>query len=456
MSVEGEWRQMSFEELLSGDRGEAPTDRESDEESLGSRESGDSGEVRLLERVLERPNMQAALRRVRRNRGSPGVDGMTIKELGPWLMDHWLDVKAAILAGSYQPMPVKRQEIPKPGGGVRELGIPTVLDRLIQQAILQVLQPIFDPSFSEFSFGFRPGRSAHDALRCAQGYIQDGRRVVVDVDLEKFFDRVHHDVLMSRLERRIGDRRLLGLIRRYLVSGVMAGGVVIERSEGTPQGGPLSPLLANALLDEVDKELERRGHAFVRYADDGQVYVRSRRAGERVFALLRRLFGGLKLRINESKSAIVSAFSCTFLGFAFWAGPRGQVKFRVSRKALDRMRDRVRQETRRTGGRSIEQVAGKLRSFIIGWRGYFRLADTPRVMAALDGWIRRRMRALQLKQWKRGRTAFRELRSRGASEDLAARVAANVTRYWRTSRLLLHHVLGNSYFDKLGIPRLGR
>lgn len=456
MSVADEWRQMSFAELPVEGWGEAPDGHRSDEESAATHESSDPGEVRLLELVLERQNLLAALRRVRRNRGSPGIDGMTVNELGPWLVDNWLEVRERILSGSYRPAPVKRQEIPKSGGGVRELGIPTVLDRLIQQAILQVLQPIFDPSFSEHSYGFRPGRSAHGALRQARDYIQEGRRIVVDVDLEKFFDRVNHDVLMDRLARRIGDRRLLALIRRYLVSGVMVAGVVIEKHEGTPQGGPLSPLLANVLLDEVDKELEARGHAFVRYADDGQVYVRSRRAGERVFALLRRLFGKLRLRVNEKKSAITTAAHCIFLGFSFWSGPGGEVRFRLSRKALDRMRDRVREITGRNRGRSMTQVVGELRSFLIGWRSYFRLADTPRKMTELDGWIRRRLRALQLKQWKRGKTAYRELRNRGASESLAARIAANTGRWWRTSKLLLHHVLGNSYFDELGLPRLGR
>ena len=454
MSVEGKWRQMTFEELLSGSRGEAPRARQSDEEPPGTHGSVCSGTAQLLDAMLERQNLLLALRRVKKNRGSPGIDGMTVIELGPWLMTHWREVKAAIVAGTYRPQPVRQKEIPKPGGGVRRLGIPTVLDRLLQQAILQVLQPLFDPTFSDHSYGFRPGRSAHGAVRRAQGYVQEGRRVVVDVDLEKFFDRVNHDVLMGKLGTRIADRRLLRLIRRYLESGVMANGVVVERYEGTPQGGPLSPLLANVLLDEVDQELERRGHAFVRYADDGQVYVRSRRAGERVFALLHRLYGRLRLQINTSKSEVGSAFRCTFLGFAFWMGPGGVVKLRMARKTLERMRDRVRSLTRRNCGRSMAAVVGKLRSFLIGWRGYYRIADTPGVLAALDGWIRRRLRALQLKQWKRGTTAFRELRNRGASVRLAAEVAAHVRRWWWNARLRLHHVFTNSYFEELGLPQL--
>ena len=456
MSVEGEWRQMTFVELLSGHRDEVPKDRESDESPPGTYGNGGSGTARLLEAVLERGNLRLALKRAKKNRGSPGVDGMTVIEIGPWLVEHWLEVKEAIVSGIYRPSPVKRQEIPKPGGGIRELGIPTVLDRLIQQAILQVLQPLFDPTFSDFSYGFRPGRSAHDALRQARDYVQEGRRVVVDVDLEKFFDRVNHDVLMGRLERRIEDRRLLRLIRRYLESGVMAQGVVVERFEGTPQGGPLSPLLANVLLDEVDQELERRGHAFVRYADDAQVYVRSKRAGERAFALLRRLFGSLRLRINESKSTIGSAFRTSFLGFAFWAAPGRRVKFRAAPKALDRMRDRVSQLTRRNRGRSVRDVIAELRRYLLGWRGYFRLAETPRRMDELDEWIRHRLRALQLKQWKRGPTTFRKLRVRGASVHLAASIAIGTRRWWWNASKRLHHVIKNSHFDLAGLPRLGR
>ncbi len=276
-----------------------------------------------MERVVSRPNMLAAYKRVRENKGSPGTDGLTVEDLQTWLVENWTRVREELLAGTYRPTPVKRQMIPKPGGGQRELGIPTVLDRLIQQALLQVLQPMFDPTFSDHSYGFRPGRRAHDAVRRAQGYVQGGRRWVVDVDLEKFFDRVNHDILMGKLAKRMEDKRVLRLIRRYLEAGVMLNGVVMERHEGTPQGGPLSPLLANVLLDEVDKELEKRGHAFVRYADDGNVYVRSRRAGERVMALLSRLYDRLRLRINESKSAVARFRERKFLGSpSGW--PRGR------------------------------------------------------------------------------------------------------------------------------------
>ena len=337
---------------------------------------------------------------------------------------------------------------------MRDLGIPTVLDRFIQQALLQVLQPGFDATFSEHSYGFRPRRSAHHAVMAAKRYIEEGRRFVVDVDLEKFFDRVNHDVLMGRLAKRIPDRRVLGLIRRYLDAGVMVNGVVMERAEGTPQGGPLSPLLANVLLDEVDKELEKRGHAFVRYADDGNVYVRSRRAGLRVMALLRQLFGQLRLRVNEAKSAVDLAWKRKILGYSFWVGAGRTVKLRVAGKALAVMKDRVRRITRRSGGRSMAQVIAELRGYLPGWRNYFSLAETPGIFGDLDQWIRHRLRAVQLKQWKRGTTVYREMRARGASELVAARVAANTRRWWRNASMALHMVLPTSHFDALGLPRL--
>ena len=349
---------------------------------------------------------------------------------------------------------MKRQEIPKSGGGVRELGIPTVLDRFVQQAILQVLQPRFDPTFSEHSHGFRPGRRAHDAVCEAQRYIQEGRRVVVDVDLEKFFDRVNHDVLMGRLSGRIGDKRMLGLIRRYLEAGIMANGVVVERHEGTPQGGPLSPLLANVLLDEVDKELEKRGHAFVRYADDCNVYVRSRRAGEDVMETLRRLYARLRLRVNEAKSAVARPWDRKFLGYSFWVAPGRKVKRRVAPKALAAMKERVREITARNGGRAMDRVIAELRGYLRGWKEYFRLAETPGVFSDLDEWIRHRLRLVQLKQWKRGTTVYRELRARGMPPDSAAQVAANTRRWWRNSGMTIHIALPMSYYDRLGVPRL--
>jgi RNA-directed DNA polymerase len=434
--------------------GEARMDRPGGEAPTAAHGNGRSGSDHLMEMVVERDNMWAALRRVKGNKGSPGIDGMTVEELSTHLKTAWPGIREQLLAGTYQPTAVLRREIPKSGGGVRKLGIPTALDRLIQQAMLQVLQPRFDPGFSEHSYGFRPGRRAHDAVRAAQKYIQAGRRIVVDVDLEQFFDRVNHDVLMGRLAKRIEDKRMLGLIRRFLNAGVLAEGVVMERNEGTPQGGPLSPLLANVLLDEVDKEMEKRGHVFVRYADDCNVYVGSRRAGERVMGLLRRLYARLHLRINETKSAVAPVRDRKFLGYTFWVARGGTVKLRVAPKAMDAMKDRVREITTRSGGRSMQTVATDLRTYLTGWKQYFQLADTPRVLGHLDGWIRRRLRTLQLKQWKHGPTIYRELRKLGVSEMWSRLAASQGHRLFRTAHKQAQVALPNSHFDRLGVPRL--
>jgi len=437
------------------DRGEAPNGQRSDEAPRAANGNERSGSDHLMELVVERSNARAALKRVRQNKGGPGIDGMTVDELPEYLVEHWEDLRVQLLAGTYQPKPVKRQEIPKSRRGVQELGIPCVLDRFIQQAILQVLQPRFDPGFSEHSHGFRPGRRAHDAVCAAQKYIQEGRRWVVDVDLEKFFDRVNHDVLMGRLAKRIVDKRMLGLIRRYLEAGMMAGGVVLERHEGTPQGGPLSPLMANVLLDEVDKELEKRGHAFARYADDCNVYVRSRRASERVMEALRRLYAELRLRINETKSAVARPWDRKFLGYSFWVAKGREVKRKVASKALEVMKERVREVTSRNGGRSIDQVIKELRGYLLGWKEYFRLADTPGVFRGLDEWIRHRLRAVQLKQWKRGTTVFRELRARGVSEHVAAMAARFTQNWWAAAaHHALHLAFPTSFYDRKGLPRL--
>jgi group II intron reverse transcriptase/maturase len=455
MRLEGKGPQISRQLELPWDgSGEARPVRRSEEEPTAAQGNERSGTSGLMERVCEHQNLQAALKRVRKNKGGPGIDGMTVDELPGYLKAHWSELREQMLTGAYRPSKVKQQLIPKSSGGVRKLGIPTVLDRFIQQALLQVLQPIFDPEFSEYSYGFRPKRRAHDAIVQAQRYVQEGRRIVVDVDLEQFFDRVNHDVLMGKLAKRIGDRRVLRLVRRYLEAGILAEGLTTERHEGTPQGGPLSPLLANVLLDEVDKELEKRGHAFVRYADDCNVYVRSKRAGERVMGLLQRLYANLRLRINESKSAVGLATHRKLLGYAFWVAPGRTVKRKVAKKALTTMKDRVRQITRRTGGRSIEQVAAELRSYLVGWKNYFQLADTPGVFRDLDGWIRHRLRATHLKHWKRGPTIFRELRARGLSARDAAKVASNSRRWWWNSALLINAAFPISYFDQLGIPRL--
>jgi RNA-directed DNA polymerase len=434
-------------------RGEAVSEAVSDEAKPARHAQTDCGADDLLGQALARENMARAWKRVKANKGSAGVDGRTVLETGEYLKQAWPDIRARLLDGSYRPEPVRRVGIPKPGGGTRELGIPTVVDRLIQQALLQVLQPLLDPTFSAHSHGFRPGRSAHGAVLEAQQHVQAGYRVVVDVDLEKFFDRVNHDILMDRLAKRIADKRVLRLTRRYLQAGILAHGVHSARFEGTPQGGPLSPLLANVLLDEVDRELERRGHRFVRYADDCNVYVRSRKAGERVLQALRDCYAKLALRVNESKTAVASVWGRKFLGYCLRAAAQGAVKRAVAAKALQTLRERVRELTRRTRGRSLEQIAEDLRGYVPGWKAYFRLAQTPKVMRELDEWLRHRLRAVQLKQWRRGPTIFRELRKLGADRDLAGRVAGNARRWWRNSRMGLNRVMPIAYFDRLGVPR---
>lgn len=425
------------------------------DEALRPRGETDSTGQGLLYRALARGNLQRAWKRVKANKGAAGVDGLSIEQTAERLLTEWAGIRAQLLSGLYRPSPVRRVMIAKPDGSQRELGIPTVTDRLIQQALLQVLQPLLDPGFSEHSYGFRPGRRAHDAVLAAQAYVQSGRRIVVDVDLEKFFDRVNHDILIERLRKRVPDQGVLRLIRAYLNSGILDGGLVMQRHEGTPQGGPLSPLLANVLLDEVDKELERRGHCFVRYADDCNVYVHSRRAGERVMALLRRLYARLRLRINEAKSRVSSVFAGRkFLGYSFWVAPKGVIKRTVAKKALETFKQRVRQLSRRSCGRSLQQVVERLSSYLEGWKGYYRLAQTSRVWQMLDEWLRHRLRAIQLKQWKQGKTMFRELRALGASRTVAQRVAANSRRWWCTSGKLLNRVLNLAWFDRLGLARL--
>ncbi|MGF6939356.1 RNA-directed DNA polymerase [Paraburkholderia sp. UCT70] len=433
--------------------GEAAHVPVSDEAGCPRHEPGSTGSA-LLEAALTRENLKRAFKRVRANKGAAGVDGLGVDQTARHLVTAWPAIREQLLKGTYRPSPVRRVTIPKPDGGERELGIPTVTDRLIQQALLQVLQPVLDPTFSEHSYGFRPGRRAHDAVLAAQSYVQSGRRIVVDVDLEKFFDRVNHDILIDRLQKRIGDAGVIRLIRAYLNSGIMDDGVVQQRAQGTPQGGPLSPLLANVLLDEVGKELERRGHCFARYADDANVYVRSRRAGERVMVLLRRLYGRLRLKVNETKSAVASVFGRKFLGYSLWVAPGGVVKRKVAAKPLLAFRHRIRELTRRSGGRSMKDVVARLRTYVQGWRAYFRLAQTPRVWRELDEWLRHRLRAIQLKHWRRGSTIYRELRALGASCSVAQQVAANSRRWWCNSGKLLNSVLTITYFDQLGVPRL--
>jgi RNA-directed DNA polymerase len=458
MKLGGTLPQMPAKAGLAGsDKGEALKEPRSEEVPAAAHENERSGNRVTMEAVVHSDNFAVALKRVQRNKGSAGVDGMTTKELEAHFERDGKRIREDLLADRYRPAPVRRVSIPKgdgKAGQTRELGIPTVLDRLIQQALLQVLQPVFDPTFSEHSYGFRPGRSAHQAVLAARKFVQEGRRVVVDVDLEKFFDRVNHDILMGRLAKRIDDKRILRLIRRYLEAGVMVNGVVLERHEGTPQGGPLSPFLSNFLLDEVDKDLERRGHAFARYADDCNVYVRSEKAGLRVMEALRRIYAKLNLRINENKSAVGSAFTRKFLGYSMWVAKGGNVKLRVSSKAMEKFKKRIRELTTRNRGRSIKRVVFELRRYLLGWRAYFILAETPGRFQTLLRWIRRRLRAMQLKHWKRGPTAYRRLTRLGATRATAANVARNLRRWWRNALRLVHFALPNSFFEKLGLPTL--
>jgi RNA-directed DNA polymerase len=408
----------------------------------------------LMEEVCQRDNLWQALKRVQANKGAPGVDGMTVHKLPKYLKRHWPKIREQLLAGTYRPQPVKRVEIPKPDGGVRKLGIPTALDRFIQQAVLQVLQERWDRTFSEHSYGFRPRRNAHQAVAQAQAYIAEGYGYTVDIDLEKFFDRVNHDMLMGRVAKRVDDKRVLKLIRAFLNAGVMENGLVSSSEEGTPQGGPLSPLLSNLMLDDLDRELERRGLRFVRYADDCNIYVRSRRAGERVMqSVTRFLTGKLKLKVNQEKSAVARPAERKFLGFSFTGGR--QPKRRIAPKSLLRFKKRVRELTKRNRGVSLERMVNELARYLAGWRGYFGFCQTPSVLQSLDSWIRRRLRCFQWKQWRRGTTRFAELRKRGASKDQAATSAGSSRGPWHLSLSpTLNLALPGAYFDSLRLPKL--
>lgn len=434
--------------------GEAPINAERGEAPLAGQEQEGSGREGLLEQALSRENMAAAWKRVKANKGSAGVDGLTIEQTVEHLKTHWPRIRSELLNGTYRPQAVRRVEIPKPTGGTRELGVPTVVDRLIQQALLQVLQPIIDPTFSEFSYGSRPGRSAHDAVRQAQRYAQDGYQVVVDLDLEKFFDTVNHDILMDRLARRIADTAALRLIRRYLQAGIMADGVAMAREDGVPQGSPLSPLLANVLLDEVDRALHQRGHRFARYVDDCNVYVRSQKAGARVLRWMRKLYMQLHLRVNETKTEVGPVFGRKFLGYCLrrWSG--NTVKIAVAPKALATFKQRIRTITRRVGGQGMVQIAEQMQMYLPGWKSYFRLAQTPRTFKDLDSWTRHRLRAIQLKHWRTGPTVYSRLRGLGAPHELATKMAGGAGHWWGHSEAGLNRVLTVKYFDELGIPRL--
>jgi RNA-directed DNA polymerase len=437
-------------------RSEAPRVSGKGTELLTAKRRGESPAIggQWMEEVCERENCERALARVKANKGSSGVDGMTVQQLPGFLKQHWPAIREQLLSGAYEPQPVRGVEIPKPGGGERKLGIPTVLDRFIQQAVMQVLQNRWDRTFSDHSYGFRPGRSAHQAVQEAQQYIAEGYRWVVDLDLEKFFDQVNHDKLMAKIAERVSDKRLLKLIRAFLRAGVMEGGLVSPVDEGTPQGGPLSPLLSNIVLDELDRELERRGHRFVRYADDSNIYVRSQRAGERVMEGIGRFITTkLKLKVNQQKSAVARPWERKFLGFSFtWDRVP---KRRIAPKVVERFKERVRELTRRTKGVSIERMAEELAQYLRGWIGYFGRCQTPSVLQGLEEWTRHRLRSVIWKQWKRGTVRFTELRKRGVGKDLAAQTAGSAHGPWRLANSpALTIALPKAYFNSLGIPRL--
>ncbi len=442
--------------FMSESRGEAPMAGVRGTEPPAAKRCPESpaGTETRMEAICSRENLWKALRQVQANKGSAGVDGMTVRRLPGYLAKHWPALREQLLQGTYQPQPVKRVEIPKPDGGVRKLGIPAVVDRFIQQAVMQVLQGQWDRTFSEHSYGFRPGRSAHQAIAAAQQHVAAGYRWVVDIDLEKFFDRVNHDRLMAAVAKRVGDKRLLRLIRAFLNAGVMEDGLVSPTDEGTPQGGPLSPLLSNLVLDELDRELQKRGHRFVRYADDCNIYVQSERAGKRVMEGVEHFIAKkLKLKVNAAKSAVARPWERKFLGFTFTADR--QPKRRIAPKALARFKRKVRELTRRTRGISVETMVEQLSSYLRGWGGYFGFCQTPSVLGHLNSWVHRRLRCVRWKQWKRGKRRFAELRRLGVGKDLAAHTAGSSHGPWRISRSpALHYALPVSFFEQLGLARL--
>ena len=425
----------------------------SSEEFIASRLSeSPTGQIRLMENILERNNMRRAIERVIKNKGAPGVDGMTVRKIKRYLKRHWTKIEQALLEGNFKPMPVRQKEIGKPGGGVRLLGIPTVLDRVIQQAVAQVLTAIWDHTFSETSYGFRPKRSQHDAMRQYREYVRQGFRYVVDIDLSKFFDRVNHDRLMARLATRINDKRVLKLIRSFLTAGVMIGGLEQVTEEGTPQGGPLSPLLSNIVLDELDKELEKRGLRFVRYADDCVIFVRSKRAANRVMQSISRfIVKKLRLKVNRTKSAVRRPWESRYLGFCV-TNSRKSPKIRIHWKTIKRFRERVREITARRRGRSLKQVMGELKVFMNGWWNYYGITESFNRLRPLDHWVRRRLRALVWKHWKNRRTRVGELLKRGVARAFAVTTGCARKGPWRMSKVTwVQYALPDAYFKSLGL-----
>ncbi|KUP06145.1 DNA polymerase [Bacillus coahuilensis p1.1.43] len=409
----------------------------------------------MMEQILSYQNVTSALERVERNKGSHGVDGMSVQTLRSHLMEHWSTLRTELMKGTYLPQPVRRVEIPKPNGGIRKLGIPTVIDRFIQQAIAQILNKEFEPSFSKQSYGFRPNKRGHDAVLQAKRFIKKGIRWVVDIDLEKFFDKVNHDRLMRTLSHRINDPKVLRLIRRYLQTGVMEKGLVSPNTEGTPQGGPLSPLLSNIVLDELDKELESRGLRFVRYADDCNIYVRSKRAGERIMKSITTFIERkLKLKVNHEKSAVDRPWKRKFLGFTF-TPHRKEPKVRISKQSIQRFKQRIREITSRKWSISMKDRIEKLNRYLVGWLGYYQLADTPSVLANLDGWIRRRLRMVRWKEWKKVKTKYRNLTKLGIKPNKAWEWANTRIGYWRIAKSpILDRALDNHYWLNQGLKSL--
>lgn len=423
--------------------------------SVTARREQSSPEAKTLrEAVVARENMMRAYAQVVRNEGAAGVDGMTVAELKPYLLTHWETIKEELLEGTYQPQGIRKVEIPKPGGGTRLLGIPTVVDRLIQQAVHQVLVPIFDTHFSKSSYGFRPGRNAHQAVIQARRYVAEGKRWVVDMDLEKFFQRVNHDILMSRVARRVSDKRILGLIRRYLQAGMMDNGITEQRAEGTPQGSPLSPLLSNIMLDELDKELERRGHSFCRYADDCNIYVRSRKAGERVMASLTGfLVHHLRLRVNEEKSAVARPWQRKFLGYSMTFDRKPRLK--AANAAVQRFKEKIRELIQQGRGQNIGKLIEELQPLIRGWIAYFKWVEVKSTFEELDGWIRRKLRCILWQQWKRSYRRAQRLMQQGIAEARAWQSACNGRgSWWNAGASHMNEAFPKSFFDRLGLPSL--
>jgi RNA-directed DNA polymerase len=420
--------------------------------STARRENSHLKDRQLMEAVVARENMVKALHRVERNEGAPGVDEMSVDELRPYLTVQWPRIKEELLNGQYQPQAVRRVEIPKHNGGMRQLGIPTVVDRLIQQALHQVLSPLFDPGFSESSYGFRAGRSAHGAVKAARSHVRGGKRWVVDVDVEKFFDRVNHDVLMARVARKVQDKRVLLLIRRYLQAGIMVGGLTEVSRKGTPQGGPLSPLLSNIVLDDLDKELERRGHTFCRYADDCNVYLRSKRAGERVMGSLTRFLEGcLRLTVNQGKSAVDRPWKRGFLGYSMTFHKENRIKVTV--QAVKRLKNNVKELVRQGRGRNLSQfINDDLNPLLRGWIQYFRLAEVKGVFEELDGWVRRKLRSILWRQWKRSRTRYKKLLERNIVEERSHTSSCNGRgAWWNSGASHMNEAFPKKYFDQCGL-----